>query len=166
MTKPHWKTHNLVSHYHRHPAGADRDCWCDLLGKSPGPVSIDEYRDESFRIIDHPWLAFQAQYRQDPYSDYELTDYCVDERQCLTAMHHASQQIKTCFHVHPRWQHELLRGDEGKIEFLKKWRRKQTDPDQKLRQVTIRKLDVSGETRRVIHTYVKELTAPVRGRIR
>jgi hypothetical protein len=164
--KPDWAPNNLIYHYRKHPAGEDIACWCDLLGKHPGPVSIDDYRDASFAVIDECWLVFQASYRSSKSEKYEQRMYYIDQRQCLTGVHIGTAAITTCYHDHVGWLHQVQEGDRGKIEFLKKWRKKQLMSNPIIANPKIYKLEVDGRTRKILFTYVKEFSAPVRGNYR
>lgn len=163
MTNPFWHRTNLTEHYRRHPAGNDKDCWCDLLGKRPGPVSQNEYESESHRVVERPWLVFRALYRDNELSGGETVQYFVDERQCLTAVHFKSKAIKTCFHDHVGRKHAVLPLFKGKVEFLKKWTAKRYCSDPRIAGIPqIDRFNVGDQDRKELATYRAEFTAITR----
>lgn len=120
MSLPHWTRYNLIEHYQKHPAGEDKDCWCDLIQDYPGPISQDDYEQYSLEVISKPWLVFQAGRKDGDQDPCEQVKYYVDDSLCLTAVNVKSSRIKTCFHVHIKMgHHEMLSGDSAKLAFLK-----------------------------------------------
>ncbi len=157
MSLPHWTRYNLIEHYQKHPAGEDKDCWCDLIQDYPGPISQDDYEQYSLEVISKPWLVFQAGRKDGDQDPCEQVKYYVDDSLCLTAVNVKSSRIKTCFHVHIKMgHHEMLSGDSAKLAFLKKWKHKVSNP-----QMLVK--NCSQATINLMRTYIQEFKASKRG---
>ena len=164
MAKPHWTDSNFEAHYLKHPAGEDRACWCDLCNIHPGPVDRETYRQASIRATEKPWLTFTARYRKTPEDAPAITQYSVDSNQCLSAIHVTTHRIKTCYHDHPHGEHHVGDNVAAKKAFLQHWiHKKALGTIESPRDV---KLNVEPQAHRLLATYAKELTAPVRSRRR
>jgi len=164
MTQANWTSTNFERHYRKHPGGEDRDCWCDLCGVAPGPVDREAYRRVSLQAISEAWLVFAAEYRHSPDDMPTLTKYFVDQQQCLTAVDPKSCRIKTCYHNHPHRQHTIGSDVTDKSAFIKHWISKKVKGV--IASPRIEKLDVDQRIRKLLSTYVKELSAPMRSRRR
>jgi hypothetical protein len=157
MSLPYWTQNNLIDHYQRHPAGEDKECWCDLKQEFPGPISQNTYEQISLDVINRPWLIFQAGRKDKNNNICEQVKYFVDDRLCLTAVNIKSSSIKTCFHVHiKRGNHEILMGDIAKITFLSTWKHKVSNP-----QIQIK--NCSQASKNLMRTYIQEFKASKRG---
>lgn len=157
MSAPYWNRDNLISHYQKHPAGEDKECWCDLKQEFPGPISQDGYEQSSLDVINRPWLIFQAGRKDTNHDNCEQVKYFVDDRLCLTAVNIKSSRIKTCFHVHiNQGHHKILSGDFAKLAFLNKWKHKVSNP-----QILIK--NCSQSSIKLMRTYIQEFKATKRG---
>jgi hypothetical protein len=164
MATPSWSPKNLELHYKKHPGGSEKLCWCEILGKPPGAVTIDEYEQRSLKVIYRCWIHFTAGYREATQEVFKKTSYFVDDELCLTAVLDESQAIKTCFHDHPKHSPHILESLAAKTEFLKKWTKKRSAVDSTINIPIVRKLNVESHVRRSLVTYVKEFQAPLRTR--
>jgi hypothetical protein len=97
----HWNPSNLREHHLKHPAGACRTCWAELLKCLP-TVDQSAYEEASLQVIASPSMTFSALYQRKPYADPIRTQYFIDERLLVTAGVGASKEISTCYRWHSR----------------------------------------------------------------
>ena len=166
MGSPQWSPKKLYIHYKKHPGGANKTCWCELLGKSVGEVSLDEYETRSKKVIENFWINFTAGYKEKNQDIYNKTSYFVDEDLCITAVAAVSQIIKTCYHDHPKYPPHILSSFTGKTEFIKKWTRKRFNEKPTINNPKVKSLRIANHYRRSFTTYVQEFEGPMRTRER
>ena len=161
---PRWSPRNFENHYQKHPAGAGRACWCELLARPVGVITREEYAERSLKVIDHCWIHFTAGHRESAQDGFKKTSYFVDDELCLTAVSDESKIIKTCFHDHPKQPPHILQSLESKTEFLKKWARKRSTAESLITNLTVKKVNVEYRIRSLLATYIKEFQIPLRTR--
>jgi len=160
MTHPEWNPDNLRRHYRVHPCSPDEAaCWCKVTGVRPGPISIEQYDEESKSVIERAWLVFDSGYQEFPDSDVDQVRSFYDRRSCFTTISTATARIRTCFHWHTEAGCDTSDTWVSKKNLLKRVISKKSSPRGRISAAKVvgqlTRLNV--EERRSLRTYIEDL---------
>ncbi len=99
---PEWD--NFEKKYLKHPAGEDKECWCDLLKASPirdpsGAITRGQYDAASKEAIEDSWLEYEAEESDREYGGrHPRSVYFIDEKEIKVIVR--EDRIINCLHMH------------------------------------------------------------------
>lgn len=97
-----WRRSNLDGHYTKHPAGVDKDCWADLVGRPGEQATKHEYEQASYESVEHAAIHYTCV--DVGRGDEAPRQHFLDERfiETVTPMESKDDKLEiiTCFHRH------------------------------------------------------------------
>lgn len=158
-----WAPNNLRLHYEKHagPSGLCVGCWAMLLG-APAPISEDDYREESTKVISQNWIKFTAFYQKDLDATQTLHSYAVDHRLIVTVILPSARQIVTSYRFHRyTGDHSVGTLLQDRLELLKRFDDKRSSTKGRMLGFRIESLSTKDLPRcdqRVLEKHARNLT--------